>query len=591
MLLEAVYHSTDSEYCHAIDENTVILRLRAKKGDIRKCVVCYGDRVYPREPIRVDSLEMHIAASDRLFDYFEVEFYTDLTRLCYYFILFDGNSSVFYYGNDFHDNVDCCRNLYYQFPYIRKEDIADVPEWAKKAVIYQIFPDSFASSKQEISGKSIEVSVGNGIYSHTRLGGDLRGVIENIPYLEELGINCIYLTPIFTAKSYHKYDTIDYFSVDPCFGDNQTLKELVSKCHASGIRVLLDGVFNHSGSNFFAFRDVMEKGEQSKYKDWFFIKDFPVRFEDNPNYLCFAYTQHMPKLNTGNSEVIEYFKNVGAYWIKEADIDGWRLDVANEVDHEFWREFRKAVRAVKPDAFLLAEIWHDSREWLMGDQFDSSMNYSFMYACNDFFAKRIINIRQFDEKINYLRMRYKKNVQYVQMNLLDSHDVSRFLSQAGEDIRRQKVAALFMMMHIGVPNIYYGDEKGFAGMTDIEYRKPMQWKDTDYSMDVFNYYKKLISIRKEHMDLMLGDYITRDTDIVRNVYAFSREANGKKLIIVINNSEYPVKYEADIGENTDSITELLDGRKYKVKDSRVELELNAISGAVLEVNAGGGYGC
>lgn len=587
MLFEAIYHSTDSEYCHALDENTIVLRLRAKKGDIKKCVVCYGDRACYREPIPVETLEMRVAASDQLFDYFEVELNTPYARLCYYFILFDGATSVFYYGNGFHDNVGCDRNQYYTFPYIRKEDIPDVPEWAKRAVIYQIFPGSFASSKSEISCMnadiSADVNADGDTNSLNRLGGNLRGIIENIPYLEELGINCIYLNPIFTARSYHKYDTIDYFSVDPCFGDNQTLKELVGKCHASGIKVLLDGVFNHSGTGFFAFKDVMEKGEQSRYKDWFFIKDYPVRFEDNPNYMCFSYTKHMPKLNTGNPEVVEYFKNVGVYWIKEADIDGWRLDVANEVDHGFWREFRKAVRAAKPDAFLLAEIWHDSREWLMGDQFDSSMNYSFLHACNDFFATRIINARQFSERIDYLRMRYKKNVQYAQMNLLDSHDVPRFLSVAREDVRRQKVAALFMMTHVGAPNIYYGDEKGFVGMTDAEYRKPMQWQDTEYSKGMLMYYKKLIAIRKEYMDCMLGDYVTLDADIAGNVYAFSRGAKGKRLIVVINNSEYPRDYEVNVGANGGGATELISGRRYKVENCRVRLEMEPISGVVLEL--------
>ncbi len=584
MLFEAIYHSTDSEYSHALDENTVVLRLRTKKDDIKKCVVCYGDRACYREPIPVDSLEMHVVASDRLFDYFEVEFHTEFNRICYYFILFDGSTSVYYYGNDFHDNVNCGRNQFFQFPCVRKEDIADVPDWAKKAVIYQIFPDSFASSKNEISCVSAGVNNGGGdTHSLSRLGGNLKGIIENIPYLEELGINCIYLNPIFTARSYHKYDTIDYFSVDPCFGDNRTLKDLVARCHASGIKVLLDGVFNHSGTGFFAFRDVMEKGEQSKYKDWFFIEDYPVRFEDNPNYMCFAYTKHMPKLNTGNPEVVEHFKNVGVYWIKEADIDGWRLDVANEVDHGFWREFRKAVKAVKPDAFLLAEIWHDSREWLMGDQFDSSMNYNFMYACNDFFATRIINAQQFSQRIDYLRMRYKKNVQYVQMNLLDSHDVPRFLSMAGGDVRRQKVAVLFMMTHIGAPNIYYGDEKGFDGMTEQEYRKSMQWQDTEYSKEMFQYYKKLIAIRKDYLDCMLGDYVTLDADIAGNVYAYSREGKGKRLIVVINNSEHPLNYELNVGANAGSATDLLFGRRYSVDNSRVTLELEAISGAILEM--------
>jgi len=565
-----------------LDENTVVLRLRAKKEDLTKCVVCYGDRAYPDKMVKMHPVDMLKVASDSLFDYFEAVINTNLTRICYYFILYDGKTTVFYYGNSFHERLHTDRNRYFQFPYIRKEDIANVPEWAKKAVIYQIFPDSFAETKRYISGKGGEIPVG-GALSKSRLGGNLRGIIENIDYLQNLGVNCVYLNPIFTAASYHKYDTIDYYSVDPCFGDNETLKELVEKCHRAGIRVILDGVFNHSGSNFFAFRDVLEKGEKSRYKDWFFIKEFPVRFEDNPNYMCFAYEKTMPKLNTGNSEVIEYFTNVGTYWVKEADIDGWRLDVANEVDHEFWRTFRKAVKWVKPDAFLVGEIWHDAREWLLGDQFDSVMNYMLMDVCIDFFAKRIINVEQFDARIQYLRMRYKKNIQYVQMNLLDSHDASRFLSVAGGDIRKQKLAALFIMTHIGIPSVYSGDEKGMEGISESEYRKPMMWEDTELSKNIFNYYRKLIAIRKEYIDVMLGDYVTRKVDISRNVYVYSRETDFRKLFIVINNGDFPVKIDVQIGKNVGEVKDLINDRIFPVRDSVVAVELEAISGTILDV--------
>lgn len=640
MVYEAVYHSTDSEYCHALDKNTIVLRLRAKRGDLTRCIVCYGDRVYPKELVRVDAAEMTITASDGLFDYFEAEIKTDLTRICYYFILSDATTSVYYYGYAFHEKLDYNRNQYFQLSYNRLEDIAQVPAWATEAVLYQIFPDSFATGREWISetGKIItvesETQTGlegksaknpgheSSILSKSKLGGTLRGIIENIPYLQNLGINCLYLTPIFTAGEYHKYDTIDYFSVDPCFGDMDTLKELVSKCHSHGIRVLLDGVFNHCGENFFAFRDVLEKGEKSEYRDWFFIHDYPVR-QNPPNYECFAYVRSMPKLNTGNAEVVEYFLNVGRYWIREADIDGWRLDVANEVNHDFWRAFRKAVKEVKPDAFLIGEIWFDAREWLLGDQFDSLMNYGFRDACIDFFAKRVINVKQFDDRINYLRMRYKKNVQLVQMNLLDSHDVSRFLSQAEGDIRKLKLAVLFMMTHVGIPTVYNGDEKGMEGLKEQDYRKPMQWKDNEDSLELFDFYRKLISIRKKHMDLMTGGYCTLDADLACNTLVFTREADQKRLYILINNSEFPVQYTLDIsgapikaecwratplcpgntypGDNDESwnsiadvssgvqsenmgvfMTDLISGRQYKAEGFVVTVVLEGLSGIILE---------
>lgn len=632
MVYEAIFHSTDSEYCHALDCHTIVIRLRAKRGDLTRCVLCYGDRVYPKEIVRVDTAEMTIAASDELFDYFEAVIQTDLTRICYYFILSDRTESVYYYGYAFHQKLDYNRNLYFQLSYVRREDIADVPAWAEEAILYEIFPDSFASgfgfitgarketpvvcgagavTQELITGVQKEFPVGcgsttgaqhgnsenagimrNQILSKSKLGGTLRGIIENLPYLENLGINCLYLTPIFTAGEYHKYDTIDYFSVDPCFGDMDTLKELVSECHGRGIRVILDGVFNHCGENFFAFRDVLENGEKSRYKDWFFIRDYPVR-TNPPNYECFAYVKSMPKLNTGNPEVVAYFTEVGRYWIREAGIDGWRLDVANEVNHDFWRAFRKAVSSVKPDAFLIGEIWFDAREWLMGDQFDSLMNYGFAYACIDFFAKRVIHVKQFDDRMGYLRMRYKKNIQQAQMNLLDSHDVPRFLSLAGGDIRKLKLAVLFMMTHVGIPTIYYGDEKGMDGLKEDDYRKPMLWRDTQTSRELTDFYRKLISIRKENMDLMTGEYKTIDADLIRNTLVYARETNGKRLYVILNNSEFPVQYALDISRGDPGkienetvgkgviLKDLLSGRQYHAQGSVVTVTLDELSGAIL----------
>lgn len=584
MIFEAVYHSTGSEYCHAIDEERIVIRLRAARKDIKECILCYGNRVDYQNPIRTQSVKMELAASDRLFDYFEAEIITDLNRICYYFILYDGRQSVYYYNNDFHNTLEDDRNKYFQFPYVRKEDIAYVPGWAKEAIIYQIFPDSFATAKNYIACCSDEKTIFDDIKCKSKLGGTLKGITENINYLEDLGVTCIYLTPVFAANSYHKYDTIDYFTIDPCFGSNEDLKELVEKCHKSGIRVILDGVFNHTGADFFAFRDVIDKGKYSRYKDWYFIKDFPVRYDNNPNYECFAYVKNMPKLNTGNREVIEYFINVGVYWIKEADIDGWRLDVANEVDFNFWREFRKAVKSVKQDAFLIGEIWHDAREWLAGDQFDSVMNYNFNYVCKDFFAKRSINVEQFDKRINYLKMRYKKNIQYAQMNLLDSHDVPRFLSYCDNDFKRFKLAILFQMTHVGVPSIYYGDEKGFYGINENEFRRPMQWgEDDEITKNLFEYYKKLICIRKKYIKEMSGKYKTIQTDIKNNIYVYSRESEARKLIIAINNSNSTADVEIHFGTKCSCVKEIIEGKEYYVNADRLQFQLSDNSGVILEV--------
>ncbi len=260
MFIEAMHHATYSEYSHAISEKQIVLRFRAKKHDIKSCFVHFGDRVCPYNPIKLSTVEMTKVATDKHYDYFESELNAGFARVCYYFTLYDGKKSLYYYGNDLHDSVPAERNLYYQFHYLRLEDIAQVPQWAKEAIIYQIFPDSFATSNNLLQQDSSGISLKDNLHSQNRLRGNLNGILENIPYLRELGISCIYLNPIFTARSYHKYDTIDYYSIDPCFGDNETFEKLVSECHEANIRVILDGVFNHCGTGFFAFQDVLQRG-------------------------------------------------------------------------------------------------------------------------------------------------------------------------------------------------------------------------------------------------------------------------------------------------------------------------------------------
>ena len=287
--------------------------------------------------------------------------------------------------------------------------------------------------------QEIEIKNGEKAISGNRLGGTLSGIKANLDYLQQLGINCIYVNPVFAANSYHKYDTIDYFSIDPCLGTKKEAKELVEDCHARGIRVLFDGVVNHCGPDFFAFRDVLAHGEKSEYLDWFYGMQAPVDYKDPPNYEAFAYVKEMPKLNTGNPKVEQYLIKVGVYWIQEIGIDGWRLDVANEINHDFWRHFRAAVRAVKKDALLIGEIWEDAQCWLLGDQFDSTMNYRFSYLCTDFFAKRTMCAREFDEQMTKMIYRYPQQVSEIQMNFLDSHDIPRFLSYCGGDRRLQNL--------------------------------------------------------------------------------------------------------------------------------------------------------
>ena len=575
----AIFHRTYSEYSFALAPNRVIIRLRVAKGDMDQCILYCCDRM--ADPAKTTTEhEMRKKYSDRLFDYYEADVTVTYTRLKYYFYLTSGETSTYYYNDEFHDETPKNGHIYYKFHYIRQEDIPEVPEWAKNAIIYQIFPDSFATSKAHISDKAIKVIDENGLVCESMRGGTLQGIISNINYLVDLGINCIYLTPIFKAAAWHKYDTIDYMEIDPCFGTKQEFKELVSICHKNEIKVILDGVFNHSGFYFAPFQEVLKNGKNATYKDWFYPKEYPLN-PDIPNYECFAYFGQMPKLNTGNPDVIEYLINVGCYWIKEFDIDGWRLDVANEVQHDFWRYFRKSVRAIKEDVFLIGELWDDSRSFLQGDQFDSVMNYNLLWACRDFFGTGKLNANEFSERVQYLLMRYPWQMQQVQMNLLDSHDESRFLSIVNGDKNRLKAAALFLMTYVGTPMIFYGDEKGITGIEECDYRQPMVWNKKED--ELFLAYKKLIELRKNYMDAMAGAYDVIQED--KNTLSYLRTGEKNKVLVVINGQEAATGKIIELPESVqqDTVFDYISGNIYPVDPHKkcIKIDLKPFEGKAL----------
>ncbi|MBI9010829.1 MAG: alpha-glycosidase [Clostridiales bacterium] len=542
---ESILHIPMSQYAHGIDENRVVFRLRSAKEDLKTCTLYYGDTACRQNPIIFHEVPMHVVASDELFDYFEVELESLYHRIYYYFKLDDGDQTEFYYSDFFRSELVDDRSEYYKLPFNHKEDIMKIPEWVNDAVIYNIFPDSFATDKRFISNIKSKKKVDD-LWSHSRLGGTIKGIEENVDYLKELGINCIYINPIFTAGEYHKYDTVDYFKVDPCFGTNDEFKQMVKTYHDHDIKVIIDGVFNHCGWQFYAFEDVVEKGEDSKYWDWFYRLESPVIRPDNPedipNYECFAYERLMPKLDTGHPDVRNYLLEVGKYWIEEFDIDGWRLDVASEVDDHFWRAFRRTVKDVKPDSFIIGEVWESAQHWLDGSMYDSTMNYDLRKHCKYFFADNALSGYEFDARVTNMRLRYRKNMLWGQLNLLDSHDVSRFYSVCNQDIRKFKLAVLFQMMFIGVPSIYYGDEQLLHGIEEIDYRRPMEW---DIDKDIYKFYKNAIAIRKENKEITHGDYRTLHAKEDSKLYIFERYIEGSSVVVVLNPNKDAIDVEQE----------------------------------------------
>lgn len=529
----AILHVPLSNYAYGADETHVVFRLRTARGDIKLCTLHYGDRSCRMTPVVFSAAPMRIIASDDLFDYYEIDLDSPYTRICYYFEISDGKDTSLYYSDTFHLELTDERSEYYQFPFNRREDIAHVPAWVNDAVVYNIFPDSFATAHRFVSQTGAQC-IFDAKLTAGKNGGTIRGIIENLDYIMELGANCVYLNPIFVAGEYHKYDLLDYFHIDPCFGTDEDFREFVEKCHENHIRVIIDGVFNHCGWNFFAFDDVVKNGKDSKYKDWFYSLSFPVirpdNMEDYPNYSCFGYERKMPKLNTSNPEVIDYLKKVGRYWIEKFDIDGWRLDAANEINFDFWRIFRKTVKSVKSDCLLIGEVWESAYPWLRGDQFDSSMNYDMRKNCRDFFAMGKIDAFSFEDRVTKMIIRYPEQMLYAQLNVLDTHDVPRFFTLCNGDLRRFRLAVVFQMTFIGIPSVFYGDEQGIQGMKEDEYRQIMIWDNKS----IFNFYKKLIGLRRSNIALEQGKFRTMSAEKGAGLYVFERRYGKQSILVALN---------------------------------------------------------
>ncbi|GGB32526.1 alpha-glycosidase [Virgibacillus dakarensis] len=538
MIKEAIFHRPKNNFAYAYDDNTLHIVLKAKKDDMKSVELVFGDPYeWKNEQWQTNTRNMKKSGSTSLHDYWSTEVKPQFHRTRYAFRCTDNVETCFYTERGIFSDPPSEISNYFCFPYLNKADVFNAPSWVKDTIWYQIFPERFANGDPSNDPKGT-LPWGEVKPTPTNFfGGDFQGVMDHLDHLVNLGINGIYFTPIFKAHSNHKYDTIDYMEIDPQFGDKETFRRLVKACHKRGIRVMLDAVFNHSGYYFPPFQDVLENQEKSRYKKWFHLWDFPVKTNPAPNYDTFGFVSSMPKLNTENPEVKQYLLDVGRYWIEEFDIDGWRLDVANEVDHAFWREFRKVVKSVKPDAYILGEIWHDAMPWLLGDQFDAVMNYPFTNGAIDFFAKQEMKASTFANSITEVLHMYPANVNEVAFNLLDSHDTPRILTLADGNVDRVRLLYLFQLTFIGTPCIYYGDEIGMAGGQDPGCRACMIWEEDGQNHDLFQFVKALIALRKSHpVYANGGSFRFLDVDDAKNTIVFEKYNKSNHVIVAVNNS-------------------------------------------------------
>lgn len=513
---------------YAADDKTVHLRLQTKKGLLKSVKVIAGDPFHYEHKETYEwvsfanEIMMELEGTSILHDHYFMALKPTFKRMKYAFILDDrylfGTREII----DLEKEPTLKKNLfnYFNFPYLLDSDRFKAPDWAENQIWYSIFPSRFHRHKNASSFEGLRPwNDLEGLNNNVKYGGTLKGITEKLDYLKDIGFTALYLTPIFLADTEHKYDTVDYTKIDPEFGSEEDLIELVEEAHRRDIKVVLDAVFNHTSVYHPFFMDVVKNGKNSPYYDYYTILDatkpiLPFDLEDlktkdykevkkilsdeSLNYAAFGFTPFMPKINCDHPEVSKYFMDVALYWVKKANIDGYRLDVSNEVSHTFWKTFRSTLKAYDQNLYIVGENWDNSNPWLQGDQYDAVMNYGLLFPLWQTFGT-VEGMPQMDaltfvEHVNLLKVSYPKPVLKAMYNLVDSHDTTRILSLTNHDVDRFKQAYLFLFAFPGSPSVFYGDEAGLDGDHDPFNRKPMPWDDLNH--DLIKWFKWLIKLRK-----------------------------------------------------------------------------------------------
>lgn len=549
----AIFHRNTSNYAYAINETTLRIRLRTAHNDIEQAVICF-DHPLGWQPDEQgvwhwykQKEPMTKIYETELFDYWQVEITPKDFHMHYGFLLNDGQETLLYVERGFFREDDPAIiddiNSYFNFPYINAIDVFHAPKWVETTNWYQIFPERFCNGDASLNATDVLPWASCPPKMERFFGGDLAGITQKLDYLQTLGIDGLYLTPIFTAPTSHKYDTIDYLEIDPNFGDKKTFKKLVDEAHNRGMKVMLDAVFNHIGDQSPQFRDVIVNGSTSPYYEWFYIKKWPVTTSEGEligeNYRNFV--PNMPKLNTEHPEVKAHLLEVATYWAREFAIDGWRLDVANEVDHQFWREFRQAVKAINPELYILGETWHDSHAWMQGEQFDAVMNYPLTKPMLEWLATQTIDGITAQQSFVEALMRYTDNANAAMFNLIDSHDTPRLMTLANEDLERVKSCYTWMYASPGGSCIFYGSEVGVTGQQDPDCRPCMPWSGSEQQHPLFQHIQTLIRLRKEH-EAFHPSVPVQFVHVDTNMLVMKKQAGEHTVYILINGGKTATTY-------------------------------------------------
>ncbi|MDP6528586.1 MAG: alpha-amylase family glycosyl hydrolase [Gemmatimonadota bacterium] len=645
ILTEGIVHRQTLREVNRASEETAVITARAFAGDVEGIdLVAFPAGVETRTP-------MANAGRDATHEFFRGDLVIPegADAFEYHFVYRDGDAHVALTPGGFAPEAERGPGFTFSADTIT---LFDTPDWIRDGVIYQIFPERFANGDpsndpdfQEpwYDGKTTLPRSGstNEVYYHATedwydtaglakspyrtdgrpdyfsfYGGDIEGVRQNLDYLEDLGISVIYFNPLFPAESNHKYDACDYRGVDPHFGDEATFRAFVDEAHARGIRIVADWVINHTGDCHYAFRDTMEKGPESAYWDWYEWKRWPLpdRIPEGERmdayYACWWGFGSLPELNFDlsrpnaaennigdiadaevNQPVIDNVLESARYWLTDLDVDGFRLDVPNEVPFWIWKLFRAEVKRIKPDAYLVGEIWGDAGDWVSPECFDATMNYRyFKDPAVGFLGKGEIDAKRFDADLASGRMAYPEQAVRVMMNLVDSHDTPRHLTAIGGDIRRLLLTALFQMTYVGSPHIYYGDEIAMTGGADPDCRRPFRWtwRDEPERVAVHDRYRELIRLRRTHAAFTSGEYKTLFAE--GGVHAFARFDESELFIIAMNASDRAASASVPLHglpcEPDAAFRSALEGGADAVaSDGTLALPLDAVSAVILRTPA------
>lgn len=509
-----------------LDQGKITLQLRVRPGDVQKVSARAQGKDVAMKPV----------GGDAFYETYSATVPWDRKKpISYSFLLRDGSKVLLYGSSGSSKPFRLDPKTFKPFA---------VPAWTERTVLYQIFPERFENGDKGNDPPSVMPWDGKPEYFNW-FGGDFAGVRKRLGYLKSLGVGAIYFNPVFQGPSNHHYETADYHRVDGRLGTNEQFAKLTRDLKAAGIKTILDGVFNHSGTDFAPFQDLLKNQQASKYKDWFFVRNWPVAVKDNPPYDAFYQFPSLPSVNLLNPDAASYMLEVPKFWDRQAEIAGWRLDTAQDAPMEYWQRFRKRVKALKPDNWILGENWGDSSPWLQGDQWDAAMNYPFRDALIHFVAQGDISASECLKRLKANYNLYVPQVSRQMMNLLSSHDTPRFLTLCGGNGKLARLGAAIQFGWPGMPSIYYGEELGMEGGRDPDNRRGMVWSLLKPENPFLNTYRKLVLARNGSRALQSGEPVPLVASDQDQTLAFARVLNADVAVVAANRSKRQVQLTID----------------------------------------------